>query len=155
MKISSSSFDLVTILLCGRKKSEFNESLKLTRVVFPSFFLHLALFPMSVAVSPLWERETEREMDVLSLCSVWPWGCVLYRRLMVSTRAEDGACLFCWYGFLITASKLSGQLLSSSGLLQFYLPAPKLGSGYRFRNCFYYLVKQREATVVKDVSHPC
>lgn len=53
MQISSSSFDLVTILLCGRINSEFNESLKLTRVEFSNFFLHPNLSLMSVAVGPL------------------------------------------------------------------------------------------------------
>lgn len=46
----------MTVLLCGRKMSEFNESLKLTRVEFSSFFLHPDLSCMSVAVNPLWER---------------------------------------------------------------------------------------------------
>lgn len=55
MQIFSSSFESVTILLCGKKNSEFSESVKLTRVEFSSFCIQI--FLLCQLLSVLYEKE--------------------------------------------------------------------------------------------------
>lgn len=147
MQIFPSSFELVTILLCGRKNSEFSESVKLTKVEVSSFCIQISLLRQLLSI--LYEKE--QAFRKRNRC---PFSVQSGHRHLYSIKA-DGRYkqlkmeLVSWCGFLVIAIKLS-----ASGLLLLQLLVTELGSGFRFQNHFY-LMKQIQATVVKVVSHTC